>query len=114
MEKCLTNLERLQAGPAAGVPDLDRAVVRRRRQPGRVVREGDRPDRIAVALERLQAGPPFLTQSWLYYNHFQLFLKKVPDQAAGWAAHECRRIRLERIVLYYRLVVHDESVRVSD
>ena len=33
-------LEGLQACAAAGVPDLDGAVVGRRRQPGRVVREG--------------------------------------------------------------------------
>ena len=48
-------LERLQALAAARVPDLDRPVVRRRRQPCRVVREGDRRDPIAMALERLQA-----------------------------------------------------------
>jgi hypothetical protein len=33
-------LKRLEARAAAGVPDLDGAVVGRRRQPGRVVREG--------------------------------------------------------------------------
>jgi len=33
-------LERLQACTAAGVPDLDGHVVGRRREPGRVVREG--------------------------------------------------------------------------
>src|SRR5438552_16162816 len=48
-------LKRLEARAAAGVPDLDRAVVRRRREPGRVVREGHRRDGAAVALERLQA-----------------------------------------------------------
>ena len=33
-------LERLEALAAARIPDLDRLVVRRRRQPGRVVGEG--------------------------------------------------------------------------
>jgi hypothetical protein len=33
-------VKRLQARAAAGVPDLDRSVVGRRRQLGRVVREG--------------------------------------------------------------------------
>jgi hypothetical protein len=48
-------LERLQAHAAAGVPDLDGSVARRRRQPGRIVRESHRHDRTAMALERLQA-----------------------------------------------------------
>src|SRR5690349_10514205 len=50
-------LEGLQARPAARIPDLDRLVPRRRRQLGRVVREGYRVDRTAMALERLQARP---------------------------------------------------------
>jgi len=33
-------LERLQARAAADIPDLDRVVVRRRRQLRRIVREG--------------------------------------------------------------------------
>src|SRR5438270_302320 len=40
---------------AARVPCLDRPVVRRRRQPRRIVGEGHRPDHIAMALERLEA-----------------------------------------------------------
>ena len=44
-------LERLQARAAAGVPDLDGAVVRPRRQPGRVVREGHRVDAIVSSVE---------------------------------------------------------------
>src|SRR6266478_4918178 len=48
-------LERLQARATARIPYLDCAVVRRRRQPCRVVREGDRGDVTAMALERLQA-----------------------------------------------------------
>lgn len=39
-------LERLQGLTTVGVPDLDCTVVRRRREPGRVVREGDRADPI--------------------------------------------------------------------
>ena len=38
-----------------GVPDLDSPVVRRRREPGRVVRKGDGADPIAMPLERRQA-----------------------------------------------------------
>jgi hypothetical protein len=48
-------LERLQAHATAGVPDLNGPVVGRRRQPGRVVREGHREDLTAMALKRLQA-----------------------------------------------------------
>ena len=33
-------LKRLEAVAAACIPDLDRSIVRRRREPGRVVREG--------------------------------------------------------------------------
>jgi hypothetical protein len=48
-------LERLQARTAASIPDPNGAVVGRRRQPRRVVREGYRADPTAMALERLQA-----------------------------------------------------------
>ena len=48
-------LKRLEAVAAARIPDLDRAVARRRREPGRVVREGDRQDGVAVPLENLEA-----------------------------------------------------------
>ena len=51
----MANAERLQALAAVCVLDLDRAVIRRRRQPRRVVGEGHRVDGTAVALERLQA-----------------------------------------------------------
>jgi hypothetical protein len=54
-DRIVEALERLQARAAAGVPDLDGPVVRRRRQPGRVVREGHGVDRTAMALERLHA-----------------------------------------------------------
>ena len=63
-------LERLQARTAAGVPDLDGAVMGRRRQPRRVVREGHRLDPIAMALERLQARAPPFAQSWSNTNCF--------------------------------------------
>ena len=58
-------LDRLQARAAVSIPDLDGAVVRRRRQPGRVVREGYGPDPIAMALERLQTRTPAIAYSWL-------------------------------------------------
>jgi hypothetical protein len=48
-------LERLQALVTARIPDLDRVIVRRRREPCRVVREGDRADSMTMVLERLQA-----------------------------------------------------------
>jgi hypothetical protein len=51
----LANTEHLQAHAAAGVPDLDGPVARRRREPPRVGRECDRADRVTVALERLKA-----------------------------------------------------------
>jgi hypothetical protein len=41
-------LGRPQALATACIPDLDRVVIRRRREPCRVVREGDRPDPIRV------------------------------------------------------------------
>jgi hypothetical protein len=47
-----------------------------------------------------------LIAGFIVCNQFQLFLlKKISDQAAGWAEHESRRIRLERIVLYCPLVI---------
>ena len=63
-------LERLQAGATAGVPDLDRVVVRARRQPAPVLREHYRADRRAVAFERLQASIPVLFYSRLYRDSF--------------------------------------------
>jgi hypothetical protein len=48
-------LKRLQARAAIRVPDLDGAVVGRRRQLGRVVRAGHRINTTTMALERLQA-----------------------------------------------------------
>jgi len=73
-------LERLQARAAAGIPDLDGPVPGRRRQPGRVVREGHRGDIIAMALERLQARAPVIVHSWYDFNKIWLLvLKKLPD-----------------------------------
>lgn len=48
-------LEGLQACIAARIPDFDCAVIRRRRQLGRVVREGDWSDSTAMALEGVPA-----------------------------------------------------------
>ena len=67
-------LERLQARAAAGVPDLDGVVAGRRRQPGRVVREGHRPDKTAMALERLQARTPAVAHIWLDSYSSSLFV----------------------------------------
>ena len=53
-------LELLQAGAAAGIPDLDGPVVRRRRHLDRVDREGHWPDVTAMAVERLGAGALFV------------------------------------------------------
>jgi hypothetical protein len=68
------NFERLQAGAATGILDLDDAVDRRRSEPGRVGQEGDWANGTAVALERLQAGAPFFWHSWLYRNPLRLFV----------------------------------------
>jgi hypothetical protein len=57
-------LKRLQARAAMSILDLDGPVVRRRRQPRRVVREGYGGDIVAIALERLQACAPPFVQSW--------------------------------------------------
>src|SRR5271156_2030833 len=106
-------LERLQALATACIPDLDRAVVRRRREPCRVVREGDRVDRTAMALERLQAGTPFISHSRLYRDPLRLFLlEKTPCQAAGWAEQECRRICLKRIVLDDASIRQNKSMSI--
>ena len=67
-------LERLQARAAVSIPDLDGAVARRRRQPGRVVREGHGRDPTAMALERLQACAPPFVQSWSNTDFFWLFV----------------------------------------
>jgi hypothetical protein len=53
-------LECLQACAAVSIPDLDGPVIRRRRQPCRVVREGHGLDTTAMALERLQARAPIV------------------------------------------------------
>ena len=68
--------EGLQARAAAGVPDLDGAVAGRRRQPGRVVREGHGQDLIAMALERLQARTPFVVHDRSDCDFFWLFVMK--------------------------------------
>jgi len=47
--------KRLQAHAAAGVPDLNHIIARRRRQLRRIVREGYREDPMAMAFKRLQA-----------------------------------------------------------
>jgi hypothetical protein len=74
-------LERLQARAAAGVPDLDGAVPGRRRQPGRVVREGHGADPAAMPLERLQARDPVVDHSRYDFNRIWLFmLEKLPNQ----------------------------------
>jgi hypothetical protein len=71
-------LERLQARAAAGVPDLDGAIVRRRRQPGRVVREGHRLDDIAMALECLQTRAPGIVHSWYDCHIIWVFIWSIP------------------------------------
>jgi WD40 repeat protein len=44
-----------------------------------------------MALERLQAGTPFIFHSWLCFDPLWLFLlEKTPYQTAGWTKHECR------------------------
>ena len=48
-------LKRLEAVAAARIPDPDRSIERRRREPGRVVREGHRLDGAAMPLKRLEA-----------------------------------------------------------
>ena len=85
IEECLANMKRLQALAAAGIPDLDRVIVRRRREPARVAREGYGRNSTAVALERLQASTPLIAHRWLYRNRLWLFiLEKTSCQAAGW------------------------------
>ena len=57
------SVERLQTRAAARIPHLDGPVVRRQRQPGRVVREGHQANPITMALERLQTRTPLIAQS---------------------------------------------------
>jgi hypothetical protein len=45
-------LKRLQAVAVSEIPDPECAVARRRREPGRVVRENHREERIAMTLKR--------------------------------------------------------------
>jgi hypothetical protein len=103
-------LERLQARTAAGIPDVDGAVSGRRRQPGRVVREGHRADWTAMALERLQARAPPVAYSWPNTNSFWLFvLKQLSDQTTCRTEQECGCIGLKRVAFDCPFVVHDES-----
>ena len=83
-------VERLEAFPRLRIPDLDGAVVRRRRDMIVVVREGDRPDRAAMALERLEAAAPTISHIRLGDNPFGLFLlEQLSRQAASWTEYEC-------------------------
>ena len=72
-------LERLEALATACIPDFDRLVGGRGREPGRVVGEGDRVNAMAMALKRLEAGTPFISHTRLYCDPLWLFLhKKTP------------------------------------
>jgi len=83
-------LEGLETLSAVRVPDLDRLIVRRRREPGRVVGEDHRVDETAVALECQETRAPLIFYSWLYYNPLRLlFLEITLYQAAGWAKDKC-------------------------
>src|SRR2546421_12856005 len=94
-------LERLQALATACIPDLDRAIDRRRREPCRVMRKGDRPDPTAMALERLQARITFISYTRLYHVPlWLLLLEQNPCQAARWDAPASRRISLKRTLFY--------------
>ena len=55
--ECLLNNESLQAFATARMPDLGYAVARRRRQTGRVARDGYRPNPTAMALSPLLPLP---------------------------------------------------------
>jgi hypothetical protein len=68
-----------------------------------------------MALERLQAGIPIVFYSRLCRDPLQLFLlEKTPYHAASWTEHECGRIYLKRTLLYWPLVIHDESAGISN
>ena len=85
LDRIAMALERLQARAAAGVPDLDGAVVGRRRQPRRVVREGHGMDTTAMALERLQARAPAIFHSWYdCYIPWLFMLEKLSYQTLPW------------------------------
>ena len=69
---------------------------------------------MAVALERLQAGTPFIAYTWLYSDPPWLFiLKQSFYQTAGWTEYECGHIRLKRSILYRHFVVSNKSMRIS-
>jgi hypothetical protein len=83
-------LERLQTRAGACIPHLDGLVAGRRRQPGRVVREGHRADSTAMALERLQTRAPLLAYSWPNADYFWLFvLEQLSDETTCRAEQQC-------------------------
>jgi hypothetical protein len=104
-------LDRVVALSAAG---FARVVVRRRREPGRVVGEGHRKDcPAAMALQCLQTRTLFVSCSWLYRDPFRvLFLEKTPYDAADWTEQKCRCIGLKRTDLYCPFLIHDEPARI--
>lgn len=79
------------------------------------MREGHGIDPTAVALERLQASTPYISNTGSYlYPFWLLFLEKTFDSTACWAEYKRRRICLKRTVLDCTLVIHDEPTSIFD
>jgi hypothetical protein len=66
-----------------------------------------------MALERLEAGAPLISNRRLYRDPSRRFMpEKTLYQAVAWTKQESRRVYLKRAILYYCLVIHDKSARV--
>jgi hypothetical protein len=87
--------------PRGRVPEPDRPVARARRDQPAVRREGDRPDRTGMALERLQNSAPIrLPFRNLIYGANTL-LKLFPDDALLGSKDKGRAVYLEGCLLNY-------------
>ena len=58
------------------IPEPDRLIVRSRRERRAVWREGDGPDPVAVAFERLEAGVPNVSDTRYSLDELKLVLPK--------------------------------------
>jgi hypothetical protein len=81
-------LERLQRRARRRVPEPDRTVLRRRRQPRAVRRERDRRDPLRVPRERLQCRAPMQEYIRQQRKHIRTLMEESrPDDAVRWGKY---------------------------
>lgn len=96
----LTNLERRDALACRGIPDLDSAIKSRRREPLCIGRPGDGIDGSAMALERRDAGIPFIIHNGVCENPFWLLHSKlISYYTTGRAEYKRGCVDLKGVIL---------------